>query len=374
MLKKLISIIVAAVFIFTAFPVKASAGASKFLDIYLEEEGKQIVKYKTTTATVGDFLAEINLKLNEKDEVTPALTEKLKNEMKIAVKRGFSILLQIDNVYMSVWAKENYAIGNVISDLKEKTGLNYSFDAPMNTPVFTGQIYRLTTERIVSVPEYYLIPYEIFVQDAPELPAGTEIVISYGEPGLRQVIYNVRYSGEKETGRDVLTVTTVKEPTAHVICRGSATEKKNTSMGIAEIIEALPAEPAPEVKETPAAENKIELSEPQTIEIDGHKFEYIAEFMMNASAYTAASSGKSINSASYGITASGIKAEPGVVAVDKTLIPLGSRLYVVGYGFALAADTGPSIKGLKIDLYYDTFKEAINFGRRDVKVYLISTP
>ena len=72
-----------------------------------------------------------------------------------------------------------------------------------------------------------------------------------------------------------------------------------------------------------------------------------------------------------GTTASGLKAGYGVVAVDRRVIPLKTRLYVEGYGYAIAADTGGAIKGKKIDLCYDTYEEAVRFGRKNVKVYLL---
>ena len=72
-----------------------------------------------------------------------------------------------------------------------------------------------------------------------------------------------------------------------------------------------------------------------------------------------------------GITATGIKATWGVVAVDPKVIPLGSRVYVPGYGFAIAADTGGAIKGRKIDLCMEDYGQAIQFGRRPVEVYVL---
>lgn len=72
-----------------------------------------------------------------------------------------------------------------------------------------------------------------------------------------------------------------------------------------------------------------------------------------------------------GITASGMKAQYGVVAVDPRVIPLGTRVFVEGYGFAIAADTGGAIKGNKIDLCYPTRRECMQFGRRKVKVHIL---
>ena len=72
-----------------------------------------------------------------------------------------------------------------------------------------------------------------------------------------------------------------------------------------------------------------------------------------------------------GITAMGIPATYGVAAVDPSVIPLGSRLYVPGYGEAIAADTGGAIYGYKIDLCMESYEEAMNFGRRTITVYVL---
>ncbi|MGA8574867.1 MAG: 3D domain-containing protein [Candidatus Cybelea sp.] len=84
---------------------------------------------------------------------------------------------------------------------------------------------------------------------------------------------------------------------------------------------------------------------------------------MLATAYTAGSAGGS------GMTALGRRAGYGIVAVDPRIIPLGTRLYIPGYGVAIAGDTGGAIVGNRIDLGFDSLRDAMLFGRRDVKVY-----
>ena len=94
------------------------------------------------------------------------------------------------------------------------------------------------------------------------------------------------------------------------------------------------------------------------------------EFYVSATAYTASCAGCS------GITATGInlKANPGlkVIAVDPNVIPLGSKVYVEGYGYAVAGDTGGAIKGNKIDLFVANHSDAIAFGRKQVKVTILN--
>ena len=71
-----------------------------------------------------------------------------------------------------------------------------------------------------------------------------------------------------------------------------------------------------------------------------------------------------------GITATGTRAGHGTVAVDPSVIPLGSYVYVPGYGDAVAADTGGAIVGDRIDLCMETFSECYDFGVRPVEVFV----
>lgn len=73
-----------------------------------------------------------------------------------------------------------------------------------------------------------------------------------------------------------------------------------------------------------------------------------------------------------GRTSCGLKAGYGVVAVDPRVIKLGTKLYIEGYGYALAGDRGRAIKGNKIDLGFPTVREALNFGSRTVIVHVLS--
>ena len=70
-------------------------------------------------------------------------------------------------------------------------------------------------------------------------------------------------------------------------------------------------------------------------------------------------------------TATGSRLRKGLVSVDPNLIPLGTRLYIEGYGYAVADDVGGAIKGHRIDLAFDSRAEALQFGRQSVKVYIL---
>ena len=72
-----------------------------------------------------------------------------------------------------------------------------------------------------------------------------------------------------------------------------------------------------------------------------------------------------------GRTATGIPTAPGVVAVDPSVIPLGTRLSIPGYGTGIAADTGGAIQGNTIDLWFPTTAQALQWGRRTVTITLL---
>jgi len=93
--------------------------------------------------------------------------------------------------------------------------------------------------------------------------------------------------------------------------------------------------------------------------------------LMHASAYDPGP--RSCGSSADGYTATGMKAGYGVVAVDPKYIPLGTRLFIEGYGFAVAGDVGRAIKGHRIDLGFDTYRAAKQFGRRRVQVHILKS-
>ena len=124
-------------------------------------------------------------------------------------------------------------------------------------------------------------------------------------------------------------------------------EINDTNIDVQPVVEEVPVE---------------EVIEEKSYADDG---DYVAVMTMEATAYLPGDGGGS------GITATGIPATYGVAAVDPSVIPLGSRLYIPGYGEAVAADTGGAIYGYRIDLCMESYSEAMDFGRRDVTVYVL---
>ncbi|MDQ3023797.1 MAG: 3D domain-containing protein [bacterium] len=96
---------------------------------------------------------------------------------------------------------------------------------------------------------------------------------------------------------------------------------------------------------------------------------YKRSLTMNSSAYEPGP--VSCGRYADGYTCNGTKADYGVVATDTKVIPLGTRLFIEGYGYAVAADRGGAIDGNDIDLCYRTVAECFKWGRKKVKVYIL---
>ncbi|MGE7675279.1 LysM peptidoglycan-binding domain-containing protein [Lysinibacillus sp. NPDC094403] len=128
--------------------------------------------------------------------------------------------------------------------------------------------------------------------------------------------------------------------------------------------DSAPEATAPATSNTASKNNAPEATAPATNNTASK------EIIVEASAYTASCEGCS------GITATGInlKTNPNakVISVDPTIIPLGSKVYVEGYGEAIAGDTGGAIKGNRIDVFFPSQQDAINFGVKQLKVTILN--
>ncbi|RBW71306.1 3D domain-containing protein [Bacillus taeanensis] len=126
--------------------------------------------------------------------------------------------------------------------------------------------------------------------------------------------------------------------------------------------------------------NKVYAEEvnvgPVTLE-ESVDWEQYPKHTVIATGYTAGveSTGKAPSHPAYGITYSGVKVRRDLystIAADPTIFPIGTILFIPGYGYGVVADTGSAIKGNKIDLYFNTVKDVYtNWGKREVTVYLV---
>lgn len=173
-------------------------------------------------------------------------------------------------------------------------------------------------------------------------------------PGLDLIIFDDANTNNDETEKPVQTAAPAAAPVTNPAETAPAPAPQPA-------VQAPPAQaqPAPPASPAPAP------SAPAAPSSNSSK-----EITVKATAYTASCDGCS------GVTATGIniKANPNekVIAVDPSVIPLGSKVYVEGYGYAIAGDTGGGIRGDKIDVFIPSLREAIDFGVRRVVVTILS--
>lgn len=156
---------------------------------------------------------------------------------------------------------------------------------------------------------------------------------------------------------------------------GGISRSKPTATEAPQVKEAPQATPAPAAKKPDTA-----VKQPASVPVAAPAPEQIITSMkVTATGYTAGyeSTGKTSKHPQYGITYSGVKVRRdknavSTIAADPKVLPLGSILYIPGYGYAIVADTGSAIKGRKIDLYFATTKQVYKeWGKKTVVVQLI---
>jgi 3D (Asp-Asp-Asp) domain-containing protein len=174
------------------------------------------------------------------------------------------------------------------------------------------------------------IPFKKVIQLSRNEDAGQAQIETEGQPGIVEKTYRVTYRGNDPAAFDLIHTQVIKQPVDTIILAGY------TERGA----RALPSHSGTYTR---------------TREID-----------MIATGYSP------YEGSSRGLCATGIRAGFGVVAVDPNVIPLGSKLYIDGYGYALAGDTGGAIHGNRIDLGLNSYRQADNVGRRVVHVYVMS--
>ena len=194
------------------------------------------------------------------------------------------------------------------------------------------------------------VSYETVRVANPKMEEGTEKVVQEGQDGVQVSVYEVVWSNGQELSRqfvEELDSTVVNE----IVEYGTAPE---ATVNINAAISS--------VEKNADGSGTLTLADGTTLAFTGVK-------SMTATAYTAGHGG-----ADY-TTATGTFVRVGTVAVDKSVIPLGTRMYIVTndgsvvYGLAVAEDTG--VRGNIVDLYFNTYEECINFGRRGCTVYIL---
>jgi 3D (Asp-Asp-Asp) domain-containing protein len=188
---------------------------------------------------------------------------------------------------------------------------------PSKAPDYSGPEFR-----VVASPISFEVQYEFSRTVGP----GRLLTVKKGAPGRIEKIYKLEFKNGEPVGK-VLVDTRKIDPTHELVYMGRS-----------------------------------------GYEPSRHQFTRAKVIAMSATAYDP-SAGR--GSRATFRTSSGLRAQYGLVAVDPRVIPLGTKLFVEGYGFALAADRGSAIKGNRIDLCYNSRSQCYSFGRKKVTVHVL---
>ena len=310
----------------------------------------------------------------------------------ITVRRNLTILIDNCGKELTLEASAG-TVKALLEQLDIMPDENSTVSVALDAPLYDGMEIAIT-RTILSTETYTkAIPYETTYYEDDTLPIGTQAVISEGRNGEMICTAEVTYRNGVETNRNVIKQILNRQATPRIIAIGTADpladidfsqfDVSDSNDTVAE--EYPPEQTTPEEESEPEDEDPVEENEPADVEIDypiigentittasGEVLTYTHTMTVEATAYTKTDAGCD------DWTATGTLARYGAIAVDPSVIPYGTRMYIVSwdgsvvYGYATAEDCGGAINGARVDLYYDTYEECIQFGRRDCIIYFLS--
>lgn len=294
-------------------------------DITVTAAGRSM--HRTTyTQTVAQALEEAGVTPAPTDEVFPPLHARVTEGMTLVVRAALPVMLVADGQHV-VLESAAATVGDLLGRrgiVLDETDKVYP---DLDIPLARGMTIRVVRIEHRVVAEQQRIPFDVRASQDPGAPRGMLHVIHPGRSGLKERLYTITVADGAVVGKELVGERLIRTPLDRVVTVGTLV--------------------------------RLAVQGP----FAGREY-----LDMVATAYSPY--------CCWGvddITSTGMKAGYGVVAVDPTVIRLGSRLYVEGYGYAIAGDVGGRIKGLRIDLGFNTKREALVYGIRPVRVYVIET-
>jgi uncharacterized protein YabE (DUF348 family) len=285
----------------------------------------QTTTISTRALTTKGALEEAGIVLGQSDGYDILNNASLEDGARIEVIRAMPI---------KVWRNgrtTEYSIGRkTVQEALDAMGVSYTgnkvypaLDSPI-TPGMTINILSQDSQVHTAIKE---VPYKVQMKNNDNLPRGRRNVVSPGKNGQAKVTYRVVNVGSRQFNREV--------------CQEVITP------AVAEIVEVG----------TGANVNMLQTSRGFV------RYKNVRQ--MEATAYTLAEGNGD------GVTSIGIVPYHGIIAVDPSEIPYGTKVYIPGYGFAMAGDCGGAINGNRIDLFMESYNDAIQWGRRTVDMYIL---
>lgn len=305
----------------------------KTLVISIDGKDETFVTYK---GTVKDVLQENGIKITSKDKVQPSLESNVSEKETIKLKTAVPVDIKANGIVVQVQTAEN-TIGDMLdaeqATLKEQ-GIEFDKDVDEVSPSLDSNIDGDLSVQLVKVETKDLVQKEVInfdtiVEKDANMDSSVQKVKSEGVNGEKEITYQVVYKDGVAISQNVKSTRTILEPQNEIVVKG--TGQVYASRG-------------------------------------GDSITYKKKLNCTATAYS-----------NHSNTATGrrpVRNEGGLstIAVDPSVIPLGSKVYVDGYGYAIAADTGGAIKGSKIDIYLNSTSECMDWGRKSVNVLVLAYP
>lgn len=304
----------------------------KTLILSIDGKEETFVTYK---GTVKDVLQEKGVEVDSKDKVQPSLESRVSEKETIKLKSAIPVEITANGVQLTVQTAED-TIGNMLdaeeATLKEQ-GVEFDKNVDEVIPSLDSNVEENVPIQLVKVETKDLVKkeainFDTIVEKDASLDSSVQKVKSEGVNGEKEITYQVVYKDGVEVSRDVKSTKTISEPQNKVVVKGTS----------------------------------------QVYASRGGNITYKKKLSVVATAYSGHSN-----------TATGRRPVRNVggistIAVDPSVIPLGSKVYVDGYGYAIAADTGGAIKGNIIDLYLNSQSECVSWGRRPVNLLIVAYP
>lgn len=289
------------------------------------------VKITTYKSNVKQLLAAKKITLDPKDKISPAPTANLKNHQEIFLKKALNIYVYVDGKKLHIKSAENN-ISKMLSSEKIHLAKADKIFPSQGTPITEGLKIRITRIDTKTATKILKIRFDTVTKYSSSLPNTTRRIAHEGRAGEQRLTYKVTYHNGKVFSKKLVASKIVRKTIDKLIVQGS-----------------YPLKP---------------------VSKSGKMLAFSKKLNVRATAYWA------IRGVGRTFTGSGRMAvrNPNgysTVAVDRRLFPYGTKLFIVGYGFAVAADTGTSIIGNTIDVYFNTRREACNWAVKHPTVYVL---
>lgn len=341
---------------------------------YIITDGDRVTVHRSYSSDPYEVLTEAGIELEEEDTYETGYADGMNQ---ITVRR-MQMVTVINRGAQSVIGTYGETTGSLLARMGITPGTGDTLSCSSETQTYDGMTIELVHTETRIEEEDTTVPYPVNYYEDPDLEPGAEIVLVAGQNGLTHVKSEVTYRNGKEVSRVIVQETVKTKPVTQLVIRG-----------VDRTIMEQPADPEPteqSVSSGSTSSGGSSSSGPSTsggsrydgsAETDGNvimtssgeSYTYVDVMTCSATAYTC--------EGYVGHTYSGTLARVGAIAVDPTVIPLGTKMYVVSndgqyvYGYCVAEDIGGGIKGNKIDLYFDTYAECWDFGVRMCTVYIL---